>query len=505
MPIPTPSKAEVARIAAELGFHFDEADVAEFRDLMVGGLAAYSALDALPDELPVPAYPRTPGDTPVAGDNPLNGWSRRVRIEGSPTGPLKGTTFAVKDCICLAGVPLMNGSSTLEGYTPEVDATVVTRLLDAGATLTGKAANEDFCFSGGSHTNARAPVHNPFKRGYGAGGSSSGSAALVGGGEVDFSLGTDQGGSVRQPAAACGLVGIKATWGLVPYTGVLGMEFSLDHVGPLTKTVAENARVLEVIAGPDGFDNRQVDVRTDSYSADLDKGAKGLRIAVVKEGFARPESNPHSDAKVKAALDRLKAAGAVVEEVSIPMHLLGGAIWLPRAAEGCLATMFHGNGFAYGPKGIYLPSAMQRQAMWRHQADLLADTVKSGMLLGEYMRQAYGSRYYARSHNLARTLARAYDQSLAQYDVLAMPTMPFPPKPFPDPAGGRGPNVAAAFENTPNTSPFNATGHPSISLPCGTVDGLPIGLMLTGRFWEERLIYRAAAAVEEVLGDWRKA
>ena len=504
MSVVPPSVSEVARLARELGFHFDDTDNAEFRDLMLGSLAAYSALDTLPDELPVPKYKRTPGYVPTGDENPLEAWARKVEIEGAKSGPLKGKSFAAKDCICVAGVPLMNGSSTLEGYTPEVDATVVTRLLDAGAVLHGKAANEDFCYSGGSHTNARAPVHNPYRRGYGAGGSSSGSAALVGNGDVDMALGTDQGGSVRQPAAACGLVGMKGTFGLVPCTGVLGMEYSLDHVGPMTKTVADNALMLEIIAGPDGFDSRQMDVKTDSYRADLKRGAKGLRIGVLKEGFGRPESNPKSDAKVKVALAKLKKAGAIVEEVSVPLHLLGGAIWLPRAAEGILATIFQGNGFGYGPKGIYLPSAMQRQAMWRHQADLLADTVKVGMLIGAYMQQAYGSRYYAKAHNLARTLARAYDTALAKYDVLALPTMPFPPKAFPDPAGGRGPNVAAAFQNTPNTSPFNATGHPSVSVPCGMVDGLPIGLMLSGRFWEERLLYRAAAAVE-ALGDWKRA
>jgi amidase len=504
MSVVPPSIAQVEQLARELGFHFDPGDAAEFRGLMLGSFAAYSALDTLPDELPVPVYPRTPGHTPTGEENPLNAWARAVRIEGAKTGPLAGMTFAAKDCICVAGVPLMNGSATLEGYVPEVDATVVTRMLDAGAILTGKAANEDFCYSGGSHTNARAPVHNPWKRGYGAGGSSSGSAALVAAGDVDVSLGTDQGGSVRQPAAACGLVGMKGTFGLVPCTGVLGMEFSLDHVGPLTKTVADNALLLEVLAGPDGFDSRQMDVKVDSYAADLNLGLKGLKIGVLTEGFGRPDSNPATDQTVKDTLAALARHGAVVDEVSIPLHALGGAIWLPRAAEGILATIFDGNGFGYGPKGVYLPSAMQRQAMWRHQADLLADTVKTAMLIGRYMQQAYGSRYYARAHNLARTLARAYDQALAKYDVLALPTMPFPPKPFPDFSAGRAANVAAAFENTPNTSPFNATGHPSISVPCGMVEGLPTGLMFSGRFWEERLLYRVAAAVETVTGGLRQ-
>jgi amidase len=501
MAVTGPSTAELAKIASDLGFHFDAADIVAFQQMMKGSLEAYSALDRLPDALPEPRFPRLPGTIPAADRNPFGAFQRVAEIAGAPEGPLAGKRIVVKDCVCVAGVPMMNGSAIFEGYVPEIDATIVSRILDAGGTIAGKAANEDYCYSGGSHTNARGPVDNPHRAGYSAGGSSSGSAALVGGGIVDMAIGTDQGGSVRMPAACCGVVGMKATYGLVPCTGVLGMEYSLDHVGPLTRTVADNALLLEVIAGPDGLDSRQANARLDRYTEALDGGAKGLRIGILNESFDLPQSDPRTEAAVRRAIAGFAELGAEVEIVSVPLHRYGGAIWMPRAAEGCLATMFHGNGFGFGPAGVYLPSAMQRQAMWRHQADRLSDTVKLGMLVGEYMTRSYGGRYYGRAHNLARLLADAYDQALTRVDILASPTLPFPPPRRPAADAGREEVVATAYGMTVNAAPFNATGHPSMSLPCGWIDGLPVGLMLTGRRWDEGLLYRAAAALEKHLAD----
>jgi amidase len=499
MAIVGPSTSELAEIAADLGFHLDDADVSAFREMMRGPLGAYASLDQLPDALPQPRYPRLPGTVPAAADNPFGAFARATEITGAASGPLAGKRIAVKDCLCVAGVPMMNGSSTFEGYIPEIDATVVTRMLDAGGTIVGKAANEDFCFSGGSHTNARGPVDNPHRSGFTAGGSSSGSGALVGGHIVDMALGTDQGGSVRIPASCCGAVGMKATFGLVPCTGNLGMEYSLDHVGPLTRTVADNALLLEVIAGSDGFDTRQGNCKTDRYSADLETGGKGLRIGILEETFGLPQSDARTDAAVRKAIAAFANIGAEVEVVNVPLHRFGGAIWMPRAAEGCLATMFHGNGFGFGPGGVYLPSAMQRQSMWRYQSDQLADSVKLGMMVGEYMIRAYGGRYYGRAQNLARLLADGYDQALKRVDILASPTVPFPTPRRPGADATREEAVNTAFGMTVNTAAFNATGHPSMSMPCGWIDGLPVGLMLTGRRFDERLMYRAASALEAEL------
>ena len=290
MAVKRPTPAQLRAVARDLGMTLADEDVTSFLALMEGSIAAYDAVDAMPDYVPTVKYPRTPGYRPEGAENPLNAWYVKTTIKGAPAGKLAGKTVALKDNICLAGVPMMNGASTLEGYVPDLDATVVTRILDAGGTIAGKVHCEYFCFSGGSHTGAAGPVHNPHRMGYSAGGSSSGSAAVVAAGEVDMALGGDQGGSIRIPAAFCGIYGMKPTHGLVPYTGIMPIELTLDHTGPMTATVADNALLLEVIAGPDGLDPRQYAPRTAEYTQALGQGVSGLKIGVVKEGFGLPNS-----------------------------------------------------------------------------------------------------------------------------------------------------------------------------------------------------------------------
>jgi amidase len=290
MSVKRPTVEQMSDVVESLGMTMTKERVGEFLSLMEGNFAAYDLVDQMPDEIPVVKYPRTPGYRPSPEENPLNAWYVKTDIQGAPKGKLKGKTVAVKDNVCVAGVPMMNGSSTLEGYIPNIDATVVTRLLDAGATIKGKAHCECFCLSGGSHTGALGHVHNPHKRGYSAGGSSSGSGALVAAGEVDLAIGGDQGGSIRMPASFCGVYGMKPTHGLVPYTGVMPIESTIDHTGPITATVADNALMLEVLAGPDGLDPRQYAPKVGNYPAGAKRGVKGLKIGVVKEGFGHANS-----------------------------------------------------------------------------------------------------------------------------------------------------------------------------------------------------------------------
>ena len=192
-------------------------------------------------------------------------------MEGPASGKLRGKTVAVMDNICLAGMPMMNGVSTLEGHVPDGDATVVTRVLDAGGTAAGKSVCEYFCFSGGIHTSANVPAHNARRMGYSAGGSPSGSGTLVALGEVDVALGGDQGGSIRMPSAYSGTHGLEPTQGLVPYPGIMPIELTIDHTGPITSTGKDNALLLEVLAGPDGRDPRQYGRATQDYRAALGK------------------------------------------------------------------------------------------------------------------------------------------------------------------------------------------------------------------------------------------
>jgi amidase len=502
MSIKRPTPSQLRSVADDLGMAFTDEDLASFLALMDGSFAAYDAVDTMPDYVPEVKYPRTPGYRPEGVENKYNAWYVKTMVKGAASGKLAGKTIAVKDNICLAGVPMMNGASTLEGYVPNVDATVVTRILDAGGTIVGKAHCEYFCFSGGSHTSAAGPVHNPHRMGYSAGGSSSGSAALVAAGEVNMALGGDQGGSIRIPSSFCGIYGMKPTHGLVPYTGIMPIELTLDHVGPMTSTVADNALLLEVIAGADGIDPRQYAPRPAAYTRSLRQDVKGLRIGTVNEGFDHANSEKEVDAKVRDGATLFEKLGAKVEAISIPMHSAGIAIWTPIALEGATELMMRGNSMGTNWRGLYVTSLLNAHSAWRHRANELPDTVKISMLLGHYFKKHYRGYYYAKAQNLSRKLRAAYDAQLAGYDLLLMPTLPIKATPLPPADAPRELYIQRAFEMIANTAPFDATGHPAITIPCGLADGLPVGLMLIGKHYDEATIYRAAHAFEQ-RGDWR--
>jgi amidase len=497
-----PTLDQMKDIVASLHMSMSDREVSEYLEVMDGTLRAYDRLAQLPDNLPPVRYPRTPGYRPGASENPLNAWAVKSEVRGAPYGPLSGKRIVLKDNVCLAGVPMMNGASTLEGYVPDVDATVAARILDAGGTIVGKAHCEYFCLSGGSHTSASGPVHNPYKYGYSAGGSSSGCGALVGSREVEMAIGGDQGGSIRMPSCWSGCYGMKATHGLVPYTGVMPIEATIDHTGPMTTTVADNALLLEVVAGADGLDPRQYNVRVDKYTTALGRGVAGLRIGVVSEGFGRPESEPDVDQKVREAAERLRSLGATVEEVSIPMHLDGPAIWTPIALEGLQAQMMYGNGMGFNWEGLYTTSLLDAHANWRARANELSRTLKISMLVGTYFIKYYRGHFYAKAQNLARLLRQSYDDALSRYDLLLMPTLPMKATPLPPQNAPLALYCQRGFEMLGNTSPFDVSGHPAMSVPCGMSQGLPIGMMLVARHYNESTIYRAAHAFEQ-LGDWR--
>ena len=481
---------------------FSEDDLAEHLAALVPSIAAYNIIDRMPDEKPDVTYPRTAGYRPSGEENAHGAWYIKTTVTGAVSGKLKGKKVVLKDNVCLAGVPMMNGASTLEGYVPDVDATVATRILDSGGAIVGKSVCEYFCFSGGSHTSSSGPVHNPHRMGYSAGGSSSGSGCLVALGEADMALGGDQGGSIRIPSAFCGVYGMKPTHGLVPYTGIMPIELTLDHTGPMSGTVEDNALLLEALAGPDGLDPRQYGGQSQPYREALGRGVAGLRIALVEEGFGHAQSMAQVDSLVRESAERLKGLGAIVETVSAPMHRLGLAIWLSVAAEGATIQMMQGNGFGFNWQGLYVTSLLDFHNNWRTRADELADTLKNTMLLGHYMTKHYRGHYYAKGQNLVRRLRAAYDAVLASYDLLLMPTLPMVATKLPEENAPIGEILQRGFEMLPNTAPFDCTHHPAMSVPCGLVDGLPVGMMLVGRAYAESTIYQAAAAFEAKT-DWR--
>jgi len=503
MAVQLPTPDQLHAVATQCGLSLTDQDVASFRGLLQGSIAAYNLIDAMPDEVPPVTYPRTPGYRPGPDENPRNAWYRKTSVKGAPQGKLKGKRLALKDNIMLAGVPMMNGAATLEGFMPDFDATIVTRMLDAGAEIIGKTHCESFCLSGGSHTNATGPVHNSHKMGYSAGGSSSGSGVVVSLGEADMAIGGDQGGSIRMPASFCGVYGMKPTWGLVPYTGIMPIEITVDHTGPMTGNVADNALLLEVLAGDDGYDPRIKAPKLHPYSQLLGGGVKGMKIAVVKEGFEQPGAEAAVNESVKEAAKRLRSLGATVDDVSIPMHLLGAVIWTPIGTEGLTQTMMWGDGYGLSRTDLYSVSLMDFHRGWRHRANDMSETTKLFLMLGTYINNIYGPRYYGKAMNISRRLTAAYDKVLGDYDLLLMPTTPMKATKLPAPDATREEYVARALEMIGNTAPFDITHHPAMSLPCGMIDGLPAGLMLIGKHFEEPTIYRAAYAFEQA-DDWKK-
>lgn len=503
MPFTAPTIDQLRQCGDEIGLALNAADAGSFIALMAPSVAAYNALDALPEDLPPAEHPRFAVRRPAAEENRDNAWSVKARVVGAATGKLSGKRVVLKDNVMLAGVPMANGAATLEGYVPDVDATVVTRILEAGGTIVGKANNECLCASGGSHTSATGPVHNPHRRGWSAGGSSSGCAVLVARGEADMAIGGDQGGSIRIPSSFSGICGLKPTYGLVPYTGIMPIEITLDHAGPMTAGVRDNALLLEVIAGADGYDPRQNAPRVHAYTQALDRGIAGLRIALLSEGFDHPNSEPDVDAKVRSAAARLAKLGATVTQVSIPSHQMAGVIFTPIAFEGLTQTMMLGDGFGVSRHDLYVLGLMDRHRQWRSRAGELSETVKLITLFGTYVHRNYGSRYYGKAINASRRLRAAYDEVLAQHDLLLLPTTPMKAQPLPARDAPRELVVARALEMLANTAPFDVTHHPALALPCGKSDGLPVSLMLVGRHFDEPTIYRAAYAFEQH-ADWRE-
>lgn len=501
MTVKRPTLSQMRDMATRFGMSLPDEDLEEYREIIEPYMQAYDRLDAMPDYLPEVRYPRSPGHFPNPTDNPLNAWYVKTEVRGAPDGKLRGKRIALKDTICLAGVPMMNGSSIMEGYTPEIDATIVTRMLDAGAIIAGKAHCENFCLSGGSHTNAKGPIHNPWKRGYMAGGSSGGSAALVAAGEVDMAIAGDQGGSIRIPASNCGVYGMKPTHGLVPYTGAMPIEQTIDHLGPVTNTVADNALLLEVLAGEDGLDPRQYNPKVYSYTEALGRGAQGMKIGILKEGFAHANSEPDVDAKVMQAAERFRELGARVEEVSIPEHYTAMDAWTAITLEGLQDGMMWGNSTGTNYRGLFLPSMTDHMAQWQGRADELSHSLKACMFVGEHFQRQYRGRFYGKGQNIMRLCNERYLAVLKQYDLLLMPTLPIKPQPHPPANCSLSLYVQRAFEMVPNTAPFNG-GLPAMNIPCGLSEGLPIGMMLVGPHYGEMKIYQAADAFEQS-GDWR--
>ncbi|MDQ0252884.1 amidase [Evansella vedderi] len=500
MSIRRPTLEQLKMIADKYNLFLTEDELASYQHTIDNTLVSYDRLSHYSEPRLPTKVPRTPGYRPDKWENPLNAWYWKTSIKDeNATGKLSGKTVVLKDNVFLAGVPMMNGSRVLEGFVPDEDATIVRRILEAGGEIVGKAVNEDLCFSGGSHTSHTGPVRNPLDPSKMTGGSSSGSAALVGAREVDLAIGGDQGGSIRVPAAWCGICGLKPTYGLIPYTGIFPIDRSLDHTGPMASSVEDTALLLEVLAGKDGLDPRQsfFPVEPKKYTDYLTGDIRQLKVAIVEEGFGwKNLSDPEVDQAVLQSAYSLQHLGAKVERISIPWHKEGLHLWNIIAIEGGLKQMINENGVGTGWKGHY-STALTEFFHCRKKllAKELSNTVKFVILLGEYMQQ-HGGKYYSTAQNISRRLNAAYDYALEHFDVLIMPTVPMKPLKIPGPDTSIEESIKIAVEVLINTAPFDITGHPSMTVPCSP--SYPIGMMITGRIGEEETVLKVAHAYEQL-------
>jgi amidase len=511
---PVPDVDEVMAVAKALGIHLGPEEAVLYQKYLIEQLQAFETFVQARVEEIKPAMvsaTRKPGYRPRPEEDPLNAWMWKCRIEGAPEGLLAGKTVSYKDHIAVAGMPMSFGSFTLEGFVPDFDATVVTRVLQAGGTIIGKNVMNGL--SGGFGTGGGIGDYgrplNPHNHEHVTGGSSSGSAAAVTAGQVDISFGGDQGGSIRIPAAFCGIVGHKPTFGLVSHFGIgFGSDQSIDYTGPMARTVTDAAAALQATAGYDPYDPRQT--RDVPPSIDvlgrLADGVSGLRIGVLEEGFDAAESDVRD--LVMAAVDVFARLGVDVSKVSIPAHHAIRAAQAALSGEGALAIFK--TGFFGAFTRTYYPASIIAaiNQLWTSQADVLAPRSKLSLIAAELSRRHYHGRVYAKAQNVRPTYIKAYDTALADVDVLVMPTCLMTAPKNQTPASyleAVEANLAAIHNRgSRNTQPFNFTGHPALALPVGKSSaGLPVSMQLVGRFFDDPLLMRVAHAYQQAT-DWEQ-
>lgn len=492
---------------------------------------------------------------PEPDRNGLSAWCHFLNLEAvkTETRLLGNRSIALKDTIAVGYIPQTLGtlphfiSSKTEYPHSQIDATVVRRLLLAGATLKGTSICENFSLSPMSYTSIFGPVHNPWQRGFNSGGSSSGSAALVAlraarkagikglddlGPDVELAIGGDQAGSIRVPAAYCGIYGLKPTFGLIPYTGIAGLLPMIDHVGPLATNIEDIALSLTVLAGYDGLDSRMspespLRDKVQRYHEELaafgaqvlqpkrPSGSKPLlRVGLITESFQITGMSEEVAETVRsAAMKCFTALGAEVSEVSIPMHTLGATIWTAAVRNQMASHAFGGRATDMLTHDMphlspIWPSNQEFYDVLSRHNPAVVLTILGESLLADAMPLSAQRK----AHRHVLELRAAYDNALQHFDVLVTPTTPTVAPPLPDMEDHSGPDPTApssvermlrlAAGSTNNTSPFNATGHPGLSVPCGWAASahggykLPVGMQIVGRRFDDLGVLKAAKFFE---------
>ncbi|GLO65223.1 Asp-tRNA(Asn)/Glu-tRNA(Gln) amidotransferase subunit GatA [Oceanobacillus kimchii] len=416
------------------------------------------------------------------------------------TGILFGMPGGIKDNIVTKGLRTTCASQFLDNFNdPLYDATVVQKLQKENMVAVGKLNMDEFAMGSSNENSGYEPTRNPWNIEHVPGGSSGGSAAAVAAGEVLFTLGSDTGGSIRQPAAFCGVVGMKPTYGRVSRFGLVAFASSLDQIGPVTRTVEDNARVLEVIAGHDQMDTTSANVEVPSYTEALKQDVKGLKIAVPKEYLAEGVSKEVKDAIIEA-LNVYESMGATWEEVSLPHSKYALATYYLLSSSEASANLARFDGVRYGVRSENADNMIDMFKKSRSEG--FGEEVKRRIMLGTFaLSSGYYDAYYKKAQKVRTLIKNDFDKILEEYDVIVGPTTPTPAFKV----GEKTSDPLTMYANDILTIPVNLAGVPGISIPCGfSSEGLPIGLQIIGNYFDESTVYRTAYAYEQATEHHKK-
>jgi aspartyl-tRNA(Asn)/glutamyl-tRNA(Gln) amidotransferase subunit A len=422
-----------------------------------------------------------------------------ARQAGEPLPPLAGVPLAIKDNLCTRGVRTTCASRMLEHFVPPYEATVTERLWQSGAVMLGKTNLDEFAMGGSTETSAFGPTGNPWNLEHVPGGSSGGSAAALASGECMAAVGSDTGGSIRQPASFCGVVGLKPTYGRISRYGLVAFASSLDQVGPFTTTVADAAALLQVMAGPDPRDSTCLRAPVPDYSATLADPIDGLRVGLVRECFDQEGLDPEVKASVLAAAEQLQALGAELVDVSCPRFNDGIATYYVIAPSEASANLARYDGVKYGYRADDVDSLASMTA--RSRAEGFGPEVQRRILIGTYALSAgYVDAYYKKAQQVRTLIRQDFDAAYRQVDVLLTPTAPTTAFR----RGAHADDPLAMYLADLLTIPANLAGLPAISVPCGFDEaGLPIGVQLIGNVLEEPRLLQVAHQYEQAAAVMR--
>jgi aspartyl-tRNA(Asn)/glutamyl-tRNA(Gln) amidotransferase subunit A len=412
---------------------------------------------------------------------------------GESLPKLAGVPIGIKDVLTLEGFPATAGSKILEGYLPPYTATAVRRLAEAGAVFPGKLNCDEFAMGSSNENSAYGPVHNPHALDRVPGGSSGGSAAAVAAGMAVATLGTDTGGSIRQPASFCGVVGVLPTYGRVSRYGLIAFASSLDRIGPFAATVRDAATVLGVMAGHDPMDATSSPLPVPDYTADIDKGVAGMKLGVPAEYFAEG-LDPEVRKAIEAGIERLRAAGAEIRKISLPHTRYAIPAYYVIATAEASSNLARFDGVRYGFRA---PQSDSLAAMYRRTRDLgFGAEVKRRILLGTYvLSHGYYDAYYRKAQQVRRLLADDFLSAFRDVDAILTPTAPTPAFKI----GEKSDDPVAMYLADIYTVTASLAGICGISVPCGASrDGLPIGMQILGKHFDEATIFRVGQALENL-------